>query len=65
MYEMFTDPNPSEEVESPSTNFGDLRGPLGCEYVVNVHARPDGSAVVGLGSHRYEFRFLVFVVMLF
>ena len=52
MYEMVT--NPGEEVEEPpAVNFGDLREPLGCEYVVNVIPRPDGGAVLGVGNHRY------------
>jgi len=60
MYEMLTDLNSVEEeiAESPAVNFGDLRELLGCEYVVNVVGRPDGSAVVGVGSHRYAFCFL-------
>lgn len=59
---MLTDTNPSEEEteESPSVNFGDLRELLGCEYVVNVVGRPDGTAVAGAGSHRYAYSSLLF-----
>ena len=52
IYEMIT--NPEETVEKPPpVHFGDLRGRLGCEYVANILPRPGGSAVAGIGSHRY------------
>jgi hypothetical protein len=52
MYEMIT--NPEETVEEPPpVHFGDLRGRLGCEYVASILPRPGGSAVAGIGSHRY------------
>jgi len=52
MYEMIT--NPEETIEEPPpVHFGDLRERLGCEYVANILPRPGGSAVVGIGSHRY------------
>lgn len=54
MYELVT--NPEEEVTEPlPTHFGDMRETLGGEYVANVLARPDGGAVLGLGTHRYEY----------
>jgi hypothetical protein len=52
MYEMIT--NTEETVEEPPpVHFGDLRERLGCEYVANILPRPGGSAVAGIGSHRY------------
>jgi hypothetical protein len=52
MYKMIT--NPEETVEEPlPLHFGDLRERLGCEYVANIFPRPGGSAVAGIGSHRY------------
>ena len=52
IYEMVT--NPEETVEEPApVHFGDLRERLRCEYVVNILPRPGGSAVAGIGSHRY------------
>ena len=51
MYELVT--NPEEGVEEPPpVRFGDMREKLGGEYVANVVKRPDGGAVVGVGSHR-------------
>jgi hypothetical protein len=52
MYELVT--NPEENVEEPAPkHFGDMRELLGGEYVANVLGRPDGGAVLGLGTHRY------------
>lgn len=52
VYEMVT--NPEETVEEPPpVHFGDLRERLGYEYVANILPRPGGSAVAGIGSHRY------------
>lgn len=52
MYELVT--NPEEGVEEPApVHFGDLREKLGGEYAANVLRRPDGGAVVGIGTHRY------------
>jgi hypothetical protein len=51
-YELVT--NEGEEIEEPApVNFGDIREMLGGEYAANVVRRPDGSAVLGIGSHRY------------
>jgi WD40 repeat protein len=51
MYELVT--NPEEGVEEPSpVHYGDMREMLGGEYVANVLRRPDGGAVIGVGSHR-------------
>ena len=51
MYELVT--NPEEGVEEPPpVHFGDMREKLGGEYIANVVKRPDGGAVVGVGSHR-------------
>lgn len=51
MYPMITNVESSVE-EPPSTQLGDLRERLNCEYVTNVLSRPGGGGVVGLGSHR-------------
>lgn len=52
MYELVT--NPEEGVEEPPpVHFGDMREKLGGEYIANVVGRPDGGAVVGVGTHRY------------
>jgi hypothetical protein len=52
MYELVT--NEGEEIEEPApVNFGDMRELLGGEYAANVVRRPDGNAVLGIGSHRY------------
>ena len=52
MYELVT--NPEEGVEEPSpVHFGDMRDLLGGEYIANVLRRPDGGAVIGVGTHRY------------
>lgn len=57
MYELVV--NPEENVEEPlPVHFGDMREKLGGEYVANVLTRPDGGAVLGLGTHRYAFSFL-------
>lgn len=54
MYKVVT--NPEEGVEEPPpVVFGDMRELLGGEYVCNVLGRPDGSAVLGIGSHRWVF----------
>lgn len=46
-----------EEVEEPRpVEHGDMREKLGGEYVANVVGRPDGGAVLGIGTHRYAFR---------
>lgn len=50
IYPMITNTEASVE-EPPSTQFGDLRESLGCEYVAGVFGRPSGG-VVGIGSHR-------------
>jgi hypothetical protein len=51
MYKLVT--NSEEGVEEPlPVNYGDLREKLGGEYVANVVRRPDGGAVLGIGSHR-------------
>ncbi|QSZ29663.1 hypothetical protein DSL72_004179 [Monilinia vaccinii-corymbosi] len=50
MYELVT--NPEEAVEEPApVVYGDMRENLGGEYVANVLCRPDGGAVLGIGSH--------------
>lgn len=52
MYELVT--NPEEGVEEPSpVHYGDMREQLGGEYAANIVARPDGGAVLGIGTHRY------------
>jgi hypothetical protein len=52
MYEIVT--NPEEGVEEPPpVHFGDMREKLGGEYIANVVQRPDGGAVIGVGTHRY------------
>ncbi|KAH8596730.1 WD repeat-containing protein-like protein 89 [Bisporella sp. PMI_857] len=52
-YELVT--NPEEGVEEPApVHYRDLREGLGGEYVANVIARPDGSAVLGIGTHSRE-----------
>jgi hypothetical protein len=52
MYELVT--NPEEGIEEPSPiHFGDMRGKLAGEYVVNVIRRPDAGSVIGVGTHRY------------
>jgi hypothetical protein len=52
MYELVTDIG--EGIEEPApVNFGDMRELLGGEYAANVVRRTDGSAVLGIGSHRY------------
>jgi hypothetical protein len=57
MYEMVT--NPEETVEEPPpVHFGDLRKKFACDYVADVLSRPGGSAVAGVGSHRYFVQFL-------
>jgi hypothetical protein len=40
--------------EPPPVHYGDMRENLGGEYVTNVVRRPDGGAVLGIGSHRYD-----------
>jgi len=51
MYKLVT--NPVEGVEEPlPVQYGDMREKLGGEYVANVIRRPDGGAVLGLGTHR-------------
>lgn len=51
MYELVT--NPEEGVEEPlPVHHGDVREKLGGEYVANVVRRPDGGAVIGVGTHR-------------
>ncbi|RDL42386.1 HCP-like protein [Venustampulla echinocandica] len=53
MYELVT--NPEEGVEEPPpTHFGDVRELFGGEYAANVLRRPDGSAVLGIGTHSQE-----------
>ena len=53
IYELVT--NPEEAVEEPPpVHYGDMRENLGGEYVTNVVRRPDGGAVLGIGSHRYD-----------
>lgn len=45
--------NPEDGVEGqPPVNYGDMREALEGEYVVNVVRRPDGGAVLGIGTHR-------------
>lgn len=45
--------NPEEGVEEPlPVHHGDVRELLGGEYVANVVRRPDGGAVIGVGTHR-------------
>jgi hypothetical protein len=52
MYELVT--NPEEGVEEPSpVHYGDMREQLGGEYAANILGRPDGGAVLGIGTHRY------------
>jgi len=53
MYELVT--NPEEGVaEPPPCHYGDMREELGGEYIANIISRPDGSAVIGVGSHSRE-----------
>lgn len=42
----------AEEKEGvPVRDFGDVRGPLGCQYVANVSTKVDGSgAILGIGA---------------
>ncbi len=48
--------NTEEEAEEPPpVHFGDMRESIGCDYIVNVFARPGGGGVLGAGSHRYGF----------
>lgn len=50
MYELVT--NPEEGVEEPApVHYGDMRENLGGEYVANILSRPDGGAVLGIGTH--------------
>jgi SEL1 protein len=52
MYELVT--NPEEGVEEPPpVHYGDMREQLGGDYAANVLGRPDGGAVLGIGTHRY------------
>lgn len=53
MYELVTNPDENADDEERKTHFGDMREMLGGEYVANVLGRPDGGAVLGLGTHRY------------
>ncbi|KAH6711732.1 hypothetical protein BKA61DRAFT_487706 [Leptodontidium sp. MPI-SDFR-AT-0119] len=47
--------NPEEGVEEPlPVHHGDVRELLGGEYVANVVRRPDGGAVIGVGTHSRE-----------
>ena len=56
MYELVT--NPEEGVEEPPpVHYGDMREGLGGEYIANVVMRPDGGAVLGIGTHRYGLPF--------
>lgn len=57
IYEMITSPEENVE-EPPPVHFGDLRERLRCEYVANILPRPSGSAVAGIGSHRYLMKLL-------
>ena len=51
MYELVT--NPEEVVEEPApVHYGDMREKLAGEYIANVVKRPDGGAVLGIGTHR-------------
>jgi len=51
-YELVT--NPEEGVEEPPpVHYGDMREGLGGEYIANVVTRPDGGAVLGIGTHRF------------
>jgi hypothetical protein len=52
MYEMVTTLDETVE-EPPPVHFGDLRENFGCDYIANVLSRPGGTAVAGVGSHRY------------
>lgn len=50
-YKLIT--NSEEGVEEPlPVHHGDVRELLGGEYVANVLRRPDGGAVIGVGTHR-------------
>jgi hypothetical protein len=51
MYELVTNPEESVE-EPPPAHYGDMREKFGGDYVANVLRRPDGSAVIGVGTHR-------------
>ncbi|CZT12523.1 related to WD40 repeat protein [Rhynchosporium agropyri] len=52
-YQLVT--NPEEGVEEPlPVHHGDVRELLGGEYVANVVRRPDGGAVIGVGTHSRE-----------
>jgi hypothetical protein len=58
IYGMTIDIEASAELQ-PSTQFGDMREALGCEYVSNVFPRPGGGGVIGVGVHRFVFPFRV------
>ena len=51
MYELVTNLEEGVEELTP-LHFGDMRELLSGEYVANVLRRPDGGAVIGVGSHR-------------
>ncbi|KAJ5037220.1 uncharacterized protein L3040_007398 [Drepanopeziza brunnea f. sp. 'multigermtubi'] len=55
IYQLLTVPNPEEQDEySWSTHHGDMRQKLEVDYVANVVRRPDGGAVMGVGTHSRE-----------
>ncbi|TQS37945.1 hypothetical protein Golomagni_01560 [Golovinomyces magnicellulatus] len=53
VYQLTADPE-ENSIEKSVTHFGDVREALGGEYVAKVVRRPDGSAVMGIGTHSQE-----------
>lgn len=51
MHKLVTDPEEEFKEQSP-VNYGDMREALEGEYIANVVRRPDGGAVLGIGTHR-------------
>jgi len=51
-------------LEEHAVHYGDMREGLGGEYMANVLRRPDGSAVIGMGTHRYILGWLGYRVLL-
>ncbi|KAI4865313.1 WD40 repeat-like protein [Hypoxylon rubiginosum] len=52
----------THENGAATTNFGDMRNVLGCQYVANVFAKSNGTgAVIGAGAHETEAFELVYL----
>ena len=51
MYKLVTNQEEGFE-EPPPVEYGDMREMLKGEYVANVLRRPDGTAALGIGTHR-------------